>query len=144
MIILEYIQLWPCVKYKNIEGIVYKCKWKRGHKVNEEYIIWGDRTYSKKAVFDVQVRDNIYHNIQYVHTTAQEASLRLSYSYYKERSGMVKFDPLPNHSIDQMYQRIFQVSPTKLSGILILLRHWIYIYTNIASLCAIYKWQNGR
>ena len=58
-------------------------------------------------MFDVQVRDNIYHNIQYVHTTAQEASLRLSYSYNKERSGMVKFDPLPNHSIDQMYQRIF-------------------------------------
>ena len=31
--------------------------------MNLEYIIWGDRTYSKKAVFDVQVRDNIYHNI---------------------------------------------------------------------------------
>ena len=49
----------------------------RGHKINEEYVIWGDKTYSKKAVFDVQVRDNIYHNIQYVHTTAEEASLRL-------------------------------------------------------------------
>ena len=45
--------------------------------MNQEYIIWGDGTYSKKAVFDAQVRDNIYHNVQYVHTTAKEASLIL-------------------------------------------------------------------
>ena len=69
----------------------------------------GVKRNSKKAVFDVQVRDNIYYNLQYVCTGKKR---RLVCPYYE--SGMTEFDPLLQHCIDQMYQRIYLDVPTNL------------------------------
>ena len=60
-------------------------------------------------MFDVQVRDNIYYNLQYVYTGKKQ---RLVWPYYE--SGMTEFDPLLQHCIDQMYQRIYLDVPTNL------------------------------
>ena len=84
----------------------------------------GVKRNSKKAVFDVQVRDNIYYNLQYVCTGKKR---RLVWPYYE--SGMTEFDPLLQHCIDQMYQRIYLDVPTNL--FLHLLKYNSSIYSAI-------------